>query len=310
MTSQTRLRFAGYAPADSVYSQAACHFKQLVEQGSGGRVAVDLFWNVLDFGYSAGQLVQMVDAGLLGGMYMSTSYLAATAPALGLFDLPFLVDRREQAYRLMDGAIGARIARQVEARTNLKHLGYWENGFRHVSNRVRPVRTPDDLAGLRIRLQPNALHERVFRLLGAVPVRTDVSELIPAFERGDLDGQENPLDNIWLYGVYRFTPYLTLTAHLYGVRGMYLNRDWFERLPAADRALVQEAGLIVSQAQRTLAQQRDSQMRQKLAEAGLEIVDLSEGERVVFRERARPVYAETAEALGQDLLDQASAVVG
>jgi tripartite ATP-independent transporter DctP family solute receptor len=309
MHNQIRLRFAGYAPADSVYSQAARQFKQLVEQGTGGRVVVDLFWNVLDFGYSAEQLIQMVEAGLLAGMYMSTSYLADAVPALALFDLPFLVDRREQAYRLMDGEVGNRIAEQLEARTGLKHLGYWENGFRHISNRVRPVQRLEDLEGLRIRLQPNAMHERVFGLLGAVPVRTDVSGLTPAFERGELDGQENPLDNIWLYGVHRFTPYLTLTAHLYGVRGMYLNRAWFEQLRPGDREAVVGAGLVVSQAQRGLAQSRDAAMLRRLREVGLQVVELTERERARFRERVRPVYAETAEALGQDILDQTSAVV-
>jgi tripartite ATP-independent transporter DctP family solute receptor len=296
----TRLRFAGYSPPDSVYSAAARCFKELVEAGSGGRIEVDLFWNVLDFGYSAEQLIQMVESGLLTGCYMSTSYLTGLAPRLGIFELPFLIATRAQALRLLDGPLGAAMAGELEAASGLKHLGYWENGFRHFSNARRPVRSPADLVGLRIRLQPNALHQRAFRLLGAEPVLTDVADLVDALRAGRADGQENPLDNIWTYGVYRYTKYLTLTAHLYGVRGMYLNRAWFERLDSKLRAVVAEAGRQATAEQRALAATRDAAMRAKLEQHGVEVVDLSPDELDAFRQRVRPLYAEAAQTLSLD----------
>jgi len=303
----TRLRFAGYSPPDSVYSAAARRFKELVEAGSGGRIAVDLFWNVLDFGYSAEQLIQMVESGLLTGCYMSTSYLAGLAPRLGVFDLPFLIATRAQALTLLDGPLGAAMADELEAASGLKHLGYWENGFRHLSNARRPVRSPADLVGLRIRLQPNALHQRAFRLLGAEPVLTDVADLVEALRAGRADGQENPLDNIWTYGVYRYTTYLTLTGHLYGVRGMYLNRVWFEGLAPELQAVVAAAGRQATAEQRTMAATRDAGMRAKLEQHGVEFVELSPDELEAFRRAMRPLYAEAVETLGQDLLDRVRA---
>ena len=302
-----RLRFAGYAPPDTSFSRAARRFKQLVEQETGGRIAVDLFWNVVDFGYGAGQLAEMVDSGLLGGCYMSTSYLIDRAPLLGLLDLPFLVTSRRQAYAVLDGPLGAEMARQLEANSGLKHLGYWESGFRHLSIARRPVRAPADLVGLRIRIQPNALHERAFRLLGAEPVLTDVAELARALRDGRADGQENPLENLWMFGIHELTPYLTLSAHLFGARGMYLNRAWFERLPADLQAIVMGAAERATVEQRALCAARDAEVRTLLDREGLEVVELTPEERQAFRNPLRPLYDEAAERLGRDTLDRVAA---
>jgi TRAP-type transport system periplasmic protein len=305
--ARRRLRFAGYSPPESVHSRAAQRFKELVEAGSNQRIAVDVFWNVLDFGYHAEQLIQMVDSGLLGGCYMSTSYLVDLTPRLGALDLPFVITSREQAFKVLDGPLGKAMATDLEAASGLKHLGYWENGFRHLSNDRRPIHCPDDLAGLRIRIQPNTLHERAFRLLGAEPVLMDVAELVGALEDGRIDGQENPLDNTWTYGVYRHTRYLTLTGHLYGVRGMYLNRAWFDRLDAGLQDVVVDAGRQVTAEQRLLATERDAEMRCKLEREGVEFVDLSAEQTDAFRRLLQPLYAEAAELLGQDTLDSVKA---
>jgi len=179
-----RIRLGGYAPPESVHTQAARFFKAAVEAEAGGAVAVDVFHNVLDFGYAFGDLVEMVRSGLLTCAYASTAYLAEAVPSLGAFDLPFLFAGRPAAHAAMDGAIGDLLAREAEAHLGLTWLGYWENGFRHVTSRQGPVTSLADLAGLRIRIQPNAIHERTFALLGAVPVPTDIKDLLPAILEG------------------------------------------------------------------------------------------------------------------------------
>ena len=218
-----RIRFGGYAPPDSVHSQAARFFKAQVEGEAAGAVAVDVFHNVLDFGYSFGDLLEMVRAGVLTCGYASTAYLAEAAPALGAFDLPFVFADRAAAHAAMDGALGDLLAEAADARLGLAGLGYWENGFRHVTSRRGPVASLADLAGLRIRIQPNAIHRRTFELLGAVPVPTDLKDLLPAIAEGRVDAHENPLENIHAYGIHRHHPFVSLTGHVYGVRGLYAN---------------------------------------------------------------------------------------
>lgn len=171
-----RIRFGGYTPPDSIHTQAARFFKGAVEREAGGFAGVDVFHNVLEFGYGFGDLVELVRAGVLTCAYISTAYLAEAAPALGAFDLPFLFGDRAAAHAAMDGALGDLLAREAEARLGLTGLGYWENGFRHVTSCRAPVTSLADLVGLRIRVQPSAIHRRTFELLGAVPVPTDLKE--------------------------------------------------------------------------------------------------------------------------------------
>ena len=137
------LRFGGYSPPGTVFSQALEQFKTLVERESAGRVAVELFPNVLALGFASGQIVELVEYGLLGGCYMSTAApeLSRLSPHAALFDLPFLISNRRQAFTAADGRLGRLIADEIEAGSNLQHIGYWENGFRHITNGRRPVRT-------------------------------------------------------------------------------------------------------------------------------------------------------------------------
>ena len=132
----------------------------------------------------------------------------------------------------MDGALGDTLARAIEAQANYRILGWFENGFRHISNRVRPVRTPADLAGMRIRVLPSKVQERTFELLGAVPMRMDLTEAIAMIKAGTIDAQENPLTNTVTYGVHKFHRFHTLTNHFYISRPIFLHRDAFDAWPA------------------------------------------------------------------------------
>ena len=142
-------------------------FKEKMGQRLGDDVRIDIFWNVMDFGYGAPDLLAMVECGMLGICYFSTSYLADRVPELEIVDLPFTFEDSAHAYGALDGALGAHLSERIEAQTGYKSLGFWDNGFRHLSNSLRDVRTPDDCRGLRVRLQPNETHVKTFELLGA-----------------------------------------------------------------------------------------------------------------------------------------------
>src|SRR5450759_1335649 len=123
------------------------------------------------------------------------------------------------------GALRAYLSRMIEARVpGYRMLGYFENGYRHVSNRLRPVHTPADMKGLRIRSLPSRMHARTYELLGAVPLMMDLKPAIAAIKAGEIDAQENPLANTVDYGVHKLHRYHTLTGHSYLSRGIYCNR--------------------------------------------------------------------------------------
>ena len=153
-----RIRFGGYQPPASVHSRGAAVLGRALAGRLGDRVRFDLDGDIVAAGRPAADLLGLVERGELTMCYFATSYLAHRVPDLAALDLPFLLDRRERASALLDGALGAYLAERVEAATGYRVLGYWDNGFRHLTNRVRPLRGPGDCRGLRIRTLASELH--------------------------------------------------------------------------------------------------------------------------------------------------------
>lgn len=302
MSEPVRIRFAGYSPPDSTHSRAALHFRESLRQKAGEAVRVDLFWNVLDFGYKLEDLLSMVECGLLTLCYLSTSYLAARVPELEVIDLPFVFEDEAHAHAALDGRLGAFLSARTESRTGYRVLGYWDNGFRHLTNRLRPVRTPADLRGMRIRLQPNEVHVKTFELLGAVAVPVDLKEGIAMIERGEVDAQENPLANTVTYGVANHHRYVTLSGHLYGARGLYVHKESFDSWPAEVQRAVREAAREAIGFQRRLAAETERELRARLEQQGLSIIELTAEERSAFARAVQPVREEARSRLGDDVL--------
>src|ERR1700760_4239002 len=146
------IRMGGYGPPDTGSSRALKRIGERLQQRFGNQVDVKYVWNIMDFGYRAEDILWLVESGVLTLGYQSSSYLTDRVPALGFVDLPFLFQSNPQARAAMDGALGELLVKAIEERTGHRILGWFENGFRHISNRLRPVRRPADLAGMRIRV--------------------------------------------------------------------------------------------------------------------------------------------------------------
>lgn len=295
-----RIRLGGYAPVESVHTQAARFFKEAVGGEAGGAAVVDVFHNVLDFGYAFGDLVQMVRAGLLTCGYASTAYLAEAVPALGAFDLPFLFADRAAAHTTMDGPLGELLAAEAEEGLGLTCLGYWENGFRHVTSRKGSVTSVADLQGLRIRIQPSPIYAQTFALLGAVPVPTDLKDLLPAITEGRVDAHENPLENIYAYGIHRHHPFVSLTAHCYGVRGLYANAAALRGSPRDVQDLLRRAARGAALHQRRLAAEKDAEMAAVLQAEGVQIHQPDAAFQAACRRRVAPILEEAARWVGPE----------
>src|SRR5688572_2482021 len=167
MAASIRIRMGGYGPVTTGFSRALQRMGDRLEQQFGDRIEVRYVWNIMDLGYRAEDILWLVEHGLLTLGYQSSSYLTDRVPELGFVDLPFLFDTTNTARNAIDGMLGRLLAQRIEERVNYRILGWFENGFRHISNRLRPVRSPADLAGMRIRVLPSAIQARTFALLGA-----------------------------------------------------------------------------------------------------------------------------------------------
>src|SRR5882672_7299792 len=231
MGNPIQIRMGGYGPSTTSFSLALKRIGDSLSAKFGDRVNIKYMWNIMDLSYRTEDILWLVEHGLLTLGYQSSSYLTDRIPELGVLDLPFLFDRTDQARAAIDGPLGALLTARIEEKVNYRILGFFENGFRHLSNRLRPVSTPADLAGMRIRVLPSDVQVRTFALLGAVPLRLDLTEAIAGIVAGTLDAQENPLSNTVTYGVHKFHRFHTLTNHFYISRPIFLHRTAFESWP-------------------------------------------------------------------------------
>jgi TRAP-type C4-dicarboxylate transport system substrate-binding protein len=301
MSDRIEIRMGGYGPPTTTHSRALKMIGDRLTAEFGDAVDVKYVWNVMDFGYRGEEVLWMAERGLLTLAYQSTSYSTDRVPELEFADLPFLFDGVAHARAAMDGPLGTYLSRKIEERTNYRVLGYFENGYRHVSNRLRPVRTPADLAGMRIRLQPSRIHCRTFELLGAVPVPCDLKPGLEAIRSGAVDAQENPLANTVDYGAHKVHHHLTLTGHCYLSRGIYANRTAFDGWPEALRSAMTQAVRAAIATQRELAVTEEEIARRTLETAGCAIVDLTPEERAAFVRAVKPLHDEARQRFGEEM---------
>jgi TRAP-type C4-dicarboxylate transport system substrate-binding protein len=301
MSQRIRIRMAGYGPATTGFSKSLKFIGDRLQACVGDRVAIEYVWNVMDHGYKAEDILTLVESGEMTLGYQSSSYLTDRVPELGFVDLPFLFADNAHARGAMDGALGAFLARKVEERIPYRILGWFENGFRHISNRLRPVHTPADLHDMRIRVLPSEVQRRTFELLGARPMRMDLTDAIAMIKAGTLDAQENPLANTVTYGVHKFHKYHTLTSHFYISRPIFLHRPTFESWPADVQEAMREAVRDSVAYQRKLAVEEHEWARGEIEAAGCEIVSLSAREHEAFVAAVQPLLKDARREFGEEM---------
>jgi TRAP-type transport system periplasmic protein len=303
MTKPITIRMGGYGPPTTSFSKGLKLIGDSLIAAFGDRVDVKYVWNIMDFGYRAEEILWLVEDGVLSLGYQSSSYLTDRVPELGFVDLPFLFQTRDQARAAMDGALGRFLAAKIEARVNYRILGWYENGFRQISNRLRRVRVPADLKDMRIRVLPSEVQARTFELLGAVPVRCDLTEAIAGIKAGTLDAQENPFANTVTYGVHKFHHFHTVTNHFYISRPIFLHRPSFEAWPADLQSAMREAVARAVAFQRELAIAEDRDARAAIEAAGCEITALTADEHAQFRAAVTPLLDDARRTYGAALFN-------
>lgn len=302
MSAPIQIRMGGYGPPTTGFSKSLKFIGGRLEQEFGPRVDIKYVFNIMDLGYKSEDILWLVEHGLLTLGYQSASYLTDRVPELGFADLPFLFSSNAQARAAMDGALGDYLVRKIEERVNYRILGWFENGFRHISNLHRPIHTPADMKGMKIRVLPSEVHRRTFELIGATPMRMDLTDAIAMVKAGTLDAQENPLANTVTYGVHKFHKFHTLSNHFYISRPIFFHRDAFESWPKdlqeAMRAAVKDAVTY----QRGLAVEEHEQSRRAIEAEGCTVNALTPGEHAQFVAAVQPLLADARQMYGEEML--------
>ncbi len=292
MTKPIPIRMGGYGPPTTGFSKSIKFIGDKLIAQFGDRIDVKYVWNIMDFGYKAEEIVWLVEDGVLSLGYQSSSYLTDRVPELGFVDLPFLFRDNDHARGAMDGALGRRLVQATESKMNLRILGWFENGFRHISNKVRPIHTPADFKGMSIRVLPSQVQKRTFELLGAAPQIMDLTEAIAMVKAGTIDAQENPLTNTVTYGVHKFHKHHTLSNHFYISRPIFLHRPTFEAWPADLKAAMQKA---INEA---VAVQRDLHVKEE--DEAQKAIDAEKGETVTLTAKEHDAFVAAVQPMLRD----------
>lgn len=295
----------GYVPIEAhPVGQGSIRFAELVAEKTAGRVTIQTFGSgVLG---NEPQMQSSLQAGFLDVMVGPTSNLVGTIPEFLIFDLPFFYQDFAAVDAVTGGPVGTALFEKLET-MGIKGLAYWDNGFRHMTNALRPINTVDDMAGLKIRVIPNPLFISTFEALGTNPVPLPYPELYTALESRAVDAQETPVGLIYASKFYEVQKHLTLTGHVYTPYVLLASKSWFDGLSAEDQALVMEAAQESAEYQRGLSRNDAERLTGLLQEEGMEVSRLPDEEMAKLRERVAPVVTQFTETIGADLVEQARA---
>ena len=280
-----KLTLAHGTALDNPRHTACLKFAEVVKARSGGRIEVTVAGAA-----QLGDDAAMVTALRTGALDMSANSQGAVAnvvPEYAAFGMPFLFSSQAHAWKVMDGPAGKELA-EKSADKGLVVLGYWDNGIRHMSNSKRALLKPEDLKGLKMRTPPDAVTVDIMQSVGAEAQQIKFSELYVALQQGVVDGQENPLVNIWAGKLHEVQKYISLTGHKYELTPFLIGKRSWDRLSDADKKVVQEAAAEATALQRRLAQESDEKMFAELKAKGVQIDKVDQGP---FMTATAPVVA-------------------
>lgn len=286
---------------DSPQALSVGYFRDIVEERSGGRIDVNIFANS-----QLGDDLQMMNglqSGTLEMSYPSSSPATSIVPQLQLFDLPFLFPTPEDADAVLDGEIGQEMLDAFDG-SGITALVFSENGYRQLTNSQRTVETPEDVAGLAVRVMENKIQVSIWETLGANPTSMAFGEVFSALEQGVVDGQENPWSTIYTSRFDEVQAYGSETRHVYTPFIMIIGEAFFEGLSEEDQQLIREAAEQSRDYERVISREYDTFAKAELAERGMEVTELSEEQLAAFQEAVQPVYEQWRDEIGGDLIDR------
>jgi tripartite ATP-independent transporter DctP family solute receptor len=263
----TRIKLGVVTKPGSAQNIVAEKFKELIEQASNGDINVQIFHSK-SIGNETEilQQIQMntVQMGIITGGPFDTF-----DPIVRVINYPFLFKDNEQADKILDGPLGAKILKSLE-RAGFKGLCFSENGFRNLTNNKHPVKSPDDIKGLKIRVMASALHKAIWQALGANPTPMPWP-IYTELEQGVIDGQENPLWVMEVYKFYEIQKYMTLTRHVYSPHIDVASLKWWNTLDTNTQDLIQRTIYEAALFQRKDNRSKNADRLEFLKEKGMKI---------------------------------------
>lgn len=293
------IRVSNGVNADHPVGDGVKAMTQCVTDKSGGKIKLTAFWG----GALGGDLqaTQALRSGTQEMVITSTSPLVGIAPALGVFDLPFLFANEKEADAVLDGEFGKYVSDMLP-NYGLVNLAYWENGFRNLTNSKVPVEKWEDLNGMKVRVMQNNIFLDTFKNMGANATPMAFGEVFAALETKAIDAQENPFVTIDTSKFYEVQNYLSVTRHAYTPFMVLFSKPIWDTYSPEEQTILSECAVVGRDAQRKASRELSEKSLAKLKEAGMKVNELSPDEQNRMREKAQVVYEKHAGSIGADVV--------
>jgi tripartite ATP-independent transporter DctP family solute receptor len=291
-----KLKFGHVLAPDHPYQLGAEKFKEILESTAPEPVEVEIYHSS-----QLGSERDLTEGLQLGSIDIAIApgTISSFEPNMKVLDLPYIFRDREHAYKVLDGEIGQKLAADLPSK-DLRLLAYWENGFRHITNSKKPINTPADLEGIKIRVPENATYVDTFNEWKANVTAMAFGELYTALQQKTIDGQENPLALIATNKFYEAQKYLSLTGHFYGPAQVLISEHTWKKLSPEMQEAIQKAANEARDYERQLLKDTEDQYLQTLKDEGMEV---NEVDKQLFMDSVKPVWEKYKSQYG-DLIEQ------
>ncbi len=301
--SNQTIRLAYIASASSVFGTGAQAFAKEAKAKTDGRVTVKQF--------PGGQLtngnqqteVQQTQQGVIDAEIVSPIILALYVdPRFDIYSLPYLFPDEKTALAVENGPVGRLTGDWLRAKS-LEPMGWGVDGFRQVTNSTRPITTPSDLKGLKVRVAGSKIFKRIFSLLGAKPLTMNFGEVFTALQQHTIDGEENPLSTIETASLYNVQKYVSLWNYSYDPLVFVMNKNKFSQMCSKDQTALRQASKAAGQVQLDYTVNGDKKLAAKLGQQGMQVTPMSQIDIAAFKAAlVGPIYKEWRSIVGADNL--------
>lgn len=296
------IKFAHVVSATTAKGKAAEKFGELIEEKTDGRITVEIFPDS-QLG-SDREIIEQMQSGTVQMNAPFTGVLPSFVKEYEIFDLPYLFADKDHAYQATNGELGQLLGDKLKGQ-GLHVLGFWDGGFKHLTNSKLPIEKPEDVAGLKLRVSQSPLLISQFEALDAAGVSIDFSELYTALQTKTVDGQENPLSNVLSKKFQEVQDYITLSAHGYMGYVLAISDDFYQDLPDDLQTAINEVSEEVGKWQWEQAELDEDGYMQELEDSDIEIIDLTDDQKAVFKDAMSGVYDVFQEIEGSEELLEA-----
>lgn len=285
---------------DHPYHVALKKMAEDVDKRSNGKIKIEVY-PLSQLGAER-ELTEALTFGTADMSITSTAPVTNFYQKLGVLDLPFLFESREQAYKVLDGKVGQDMLKDMES-ANIVGLAWAENGFRHITNGTKDIKTPDDVKGIKIRTQENPIHLAAFEALGAKPTPMAWTEALTALQQGVVDAQENPAIVAQTYKLYESKQtHMSLTGHVYSAAMILFSKPVWDKLPADVQQIISEEAKKAGQYERELMIKMEAEAIDNIKAKGVVITE--DVDKQAFRDAMKPVYDQFSGQFGKELIDE------